>query len=719
MKKALCPLLFALLVAGNLPAQQIKEMEFKNQAITDILLALGEVSGKSIVPDETVTGTASYYFTETDFETALKIFLSTYKMYYWKEGNIYYVSRVRASWNKDSGTATIDAEDVEVRLIVRALSRAIGKTILFDSLPRETLSIHVDAAKPAKILELLMKRFPDYTVEAGDDFQYIKHVETAARPEARAEKVPSLVGLKDEQYSVDTDKARLKDILVDLFQKAGHEYSLLLRTDAILENLHFSGKSFPEILRLVLEQANADYAVENGIYYVFDIQRADVMKKLKVIRPVFLQYLSVQDLPNLLPPDMGGQNLYRMDKNTNTVILSGSSEEITPIEEYIRTLDRPLGDKRYYRFDLSYLKVSDFLSLLPPQLSGIKPIALPQGSSFVMLLTPAGKKTLDDYLPLIDRKQEGVPVQLRYIQADSLLKNLPPSVAKEDILQTGDSTLVFFSGTEDKRRQFLRELDVLDRPTPQIRYELLVVQYEGGENLNWGVSLDTTSLTGVEQNAFLGSIGKLLSLNFDIVSTFGYLFAIKLNADLGTNKANVLADTTLNGISGQEIKFQNTTTTRYREVEIDPNTGKPNFTGVTREVTSGLIISMNGWVSGDGIITMKVSSTVSKQGADTSATTGNPPPTSEKVVATNVRTISGKPVVIGGLMQQEKTYIVNKVPFLGDIPLLGLLFQSKSDTLTNTELVIYIVPHVEFPEMRLLDAPRHLESLYERYVRAR
>jgi type II secretory pathway component GspD/PulD (secretin) len=336
-----------------------------------------------------------------------------------------------------------------------------------------------------------------------------------------------------------------------------------------------------------------------------------------------------------------------------------------------------------------------------------------------MLLTPAGKKTLDDFLPLIDRKQEGVPVQLRYIQADSLLKNLPPSVAKEDIQQTGDSTLVFFSGTEEKRKQFLRELEVLDRPTPQIRYELLVVQYEAGESLNWGVSLDTSSLTGVEQNAFLGSIGKLLSLNFDIVSTFGYLFAIKLNADLGTNKANVLADTTLNGISGQEIKFQNTTTTRYREVEIDPNTGKPNFTGVTREVTSGLIISMNGWVSGDGIITMKVSSTVSKQGADTSATTGNPPPTSEKVVATNVRTISGKPVVIGGLMQQEKTYIVNKVPFLGDIPLLGLLFQSKSDTLTNTELVIYIVPHVEFPEMRLLDAPRHLESLYERYVRAR
>jgi type II secretory pathway component GspD/PulD (secretin) len=69
-------------------------------------------------------------------------------------------------------------------------------------------------------------------------------------------------------------------------------------------------------------------------------------------------------------------------------------------------------------------------------------------------------------------------------------------------------------------------------------------------------------------------------------------------------------------------------------------------------------------------------------------------------------------------MQQEKTYTVNKVPFLGDIPGLGLLFQSKTDTLQNTELVIYIVPHVEYPELRVLDAPRRLESLYERYVKA-
>jgi general secretion pathway protein D len=719
MKRSIWIAVLALAALSILPAQQVKEMRFNNQAITDILLALAEGSGRSIIPDETVGGNASYYFAETDFETALKIFLTTYKMYYWKDGNIYYISRVRAQWSKELGTATLDAEEVEIRLIVRALSKAIGKTILFDSLPRENLSVHVENTKPDKILEMLVKRFPEYKVESNADYYYIRRIDaTAAKTDAAGAKSTSLVGVQNSLYSIDSDKARLRDILIELFQKAGIEYSLFLRSDAILENLHFKSKPFEDFLRLILEQANADYTVEGNIYYIYDIQRADVMKKLKTIRTVPLTYISVQDLPNLFPQDMAAQNLFRMDRNTNSIILSGSMEEIGPIEEFIKSVDRPLEQKTYYRFDLSYLKVSEFLSLLPPQFSGLKPIALPLSNSFVLLLSSENKKALDEFLQKVDRKQAGVPIHLRYIQADSLLKNLPPSVVKEDIQQTGDSTLVFFTGSEDKQRQFMRELDMLDRPTPQIRYELLVIEYQNGEELNWSVTAAATKPdTMPTDSSFLGTIGQLLKLNFNIVSTFGYVFAVDLNLKLNTNKASVLADTTVNGLSGQEIKFQNTNTSRYRDLERDPDTGELKPTGVTREITSGLIISMNGWVSGDGMITMKVASTISKQGADTSSSSGSLPPTSEKIVSTNVRTASGQPVVISGLIQQEKQWIIDKTPILGDIPLLGLLFQSRREVLMNTELVIYIVPHVEYPELRQADAGLRMERLYQSLVR--
>jgi type II secretory pathway component GspD/PulD (secretin) len=202
-----------LAFSATAPAQRIKEMEFKNQAIVDILLAIAQASGRSIVPDETVSGNASYYFNETDFETALKIFLSTCRMYYWKEGSIFYVSRVRASGNKSTGTATLDAEDVELRLIVNALSRSIGKTILFDALPRENITIHVENSPPEKILEMIVKRFPDYRVETGEGFHYIKRLDATARTDGRVDKPGTLVSYRDGLFSINIEKARLRDLL--------------------------------------------------------------------------------------------------------------------------------------------------------------------------------------------------------------------------------------------------------------------------------------------------------------------------------------------------------------------------------------------------------------------------------------------------------------------------------------------------------------------------
>jgi type II secretory pathway component GspD/PulD (secretin) len=54
----------------------------------------------------------------------------------------------------------------------------------------------------------------------------------------------------------------------------------------------------------------------------------------------------------------------------------------------------------------------------------------------------------------------------------------------------------------------------------------------------------------------------------------------------------------------------------------------------------------------------------------------------------------GNTVVIGGLMQDQKTSTLQKVPFLGDIPVLGVLFQNNHVDRTKTELLIFITPHV-------------------------
>jgi general secretion pathway protein D len=57
-------------------------------------------------------------------------------------------------------------------------------------------------------------------------------------------------------------------------------------------------------------------------------------------------------------------------------------------------------------------------------------------------------------------------------------------------------------------------------------------------------------------------------------------------------------------------------------------------------------------------------------------------------------TPDGQTVVIGGLMQNSKAVTDTKVPFLGDIPLLGNLFKRKQRSESKTELIIFLTPHI-------------------------
>ncbi|ULQ59031.1 type II and III secretion system protein [Brucepastera parasyntrophica] len=257
---------------------------------------------------------------------------------------------------------------------------------------------------------------------------------------------------------------------------------------------------------------------------------------------------------------------------------------------------------------------------------------------------------------------------------------------------------------------------LVDQPKPQIRYQLLVIQRQKSDNLKWGTDFSIQKTDAAESADFVARLSNLVNVNFDIVSSFGVQFAASLNAELGMDKAKVLVDTTLNAISEEEITFQNTNTYRYRDVAIDAETGL--YTGTTREITSGLVLKIKGWVSGDEMVTVSVNAKVSKQGAATSTdnTTSNPPPTSEKSVNTHVRSKSGQPIIIGGLLQSETDVTEKRVPFFGSIPLLGLLFRSEQITVTDTELVIYLIPFVEKSSNTMLDMEKRMRTYYQKYV---
>jgi type II secretory pathway component GspD/PulD (secretin) len=344
-------------------------------------------------------------------------------------------------------------------------------------------------------------------------------------------------------------------------------------------------------------------------------------------------------------------------------------------------------------------------------------VIIPATPSFVIQVDALREQEIEKYLTLIDKRNKSYPVHLRYIKSEELIKYMPPSALKDSVAVTGDTSLVFFTGTEDERAQFMQELVLIDQPKQQIRYQLLVIQHKKSDSLNWGSEISVLKTDAAESSDFLGVLSNLVNVDFNIVSQFGYQFALKLNAELGANKAKILADTTLNAISGEDISFQNTNTYRYRDVgPVDNATGL--YSSTTRELTSGLTLQINGWVSGDEMITVGVTAKVSKQGSASSSSTitTTPPSTSEKSVTTHVRSKSGETVIIGGLIQTDTDVIEKRVPLLGRIPGLGYLFKNKQVTVEETEMVIYLVPFVQKSLSTIADSERRIRTYYQKYV---
>jgi len=90
-------------------------------------------------------------------------------------------------------------------------------------------------------------------------------------------------------------------------------------------------------------------------------------------------------------------------------------------------------------------------------------------------------------------------------------------------------------------------------------------------------------------------------------------------------------------------------------------------------------------------------------------------PLTKRTVENTVVVSDHDTVVIGGLIQEEYNDAVNKVPWLGDIPLLGWFFKSTSRNLTKTNLLVFLTPHiVRSPEDLERETIRKRQEFWDR-----
>jgi type IV pilus assembly protein PilQ len=126
------------------------------------------------------------------------------------------------------------------------------------------------------------------------------------------------------------------------------------------------------------------------------------------------------------------------------------------------------------------------------------------------------------------------------------------------------------------------------------------------------------------------------------------------------------------------------------------------FGGTTERIQGvdvGVKLDVTPWTGGNGEVTTRIEPEVSNI-SEVDPVSGLPV-LSTRRAETTVRVKDGETVVIGGLVLKQEFNTKRKIPILGDIPFLGYMFRSQSKSEQNTELAIFITPHILTDQGRL------------------
>jgi hypothetical protein len=154
---------------GQTGGGQIISFDFVEQQIREVLYAFSTYARISIIGDDTVTGTANFQYNGTNFEQAFDSFLMSNRLFAEKTPDVWIVSRVNITVNY-YGRITVDTYDATPAQILDKLTRKTNATILQDLMPTTRLSLHLEASNPREVVELIMRPFPDYTIEAASNY---------------------------------------------------------------------------------------------------------------------------------------------------------------------------------------------------------------------------------------------------------------------------------------------------------------------------------------------------------------------------------------------------------------------------------------------------------------------------------------------------------------------------------------------------------------------
>ncbi|HDX8756407.1 TPA: type II secretion system secretin GspD [Klebsiella michiganensis] len=441
----------------------------------------------------------------------------------------------------------------------------------------------------------------------------------------------------------------------------------------------------------------------------------------------------------------------------NVLLMTGRAGVIKHLMEIVERVDKA-GDRSVVTLPLAYASAADVVKMVTELTrdagksasSGLmiaNVVADERTNSVLISGEPNSRQLIIAIVKQLDREQfvQGNTrvIYLKYAKATDLVevltgigdtiqgeqKSAKPAIAlrKDITIKAHEQTnSLILTAAPDVMRDLEGVIAQLDIRRAQVLVEAIIAEVQDADGLNLGIQWAnknsgmaqftntglpiTTAIAGANQYKKEGAVDSSIAstlngLNGIAAGFYQGNWAMLLSALSSNSKNDILATPSIVTLDNMEAMFN-----VGQEVPVlsgSQTTSGDNVFNTVERKTVGIKLKVKPQINeGDSVLleieqeVSSVADAASSSSADLGATFNT------RTVNNAVLVGSGETVVVGGLLDKSVTDSVDKVPVLGDIPVLGYLFRSNSKKVSRRNLMVFIRPSI----IRDRDQYRHASA---------
>lgn len=412
---------------------------------------------------------------------------------------------------------------------------------------------------------------------------------------------------------------------------------------------------------------------DTSVYEMVELQNVSAAEVSRIIESVRTRNASGED-------DLSFNVTVAPIPASNTVLLRGNPRAVQQMARLVREVDSVSQANQSFRvITLNHADGEQLLPILQEVVDTLSSNEDGSGRRASVAHHAPTNSIIINAEPDTQRELELVVSQLDIRRPQVLVEGIIVEISDTTAQELGVQMLLAGTGSSDTPLAMTR----YNTNTPDLLSLAGAIATPGDDVTN-------TSLQDAALASLLGASGA--TLGFGGQNSDGTLFGLVLNAVDSDADSNLLATPSILAMDNEEASFLSGQEIPITTGEALGSNNTNPFRTVDREEVGVKLLVRPQITEGDTVrlyIEQEVSSV-----AGTVSTTSSDLITNKRSISTTVLADNGEIIVLGGLIEQDDQATVNGVPVLGDVPGLGRLFRSESETIKRRNLMVFIRPTI-------------------------